>query len=732
MLFVMVLVSVLPALGIILHYGLAARESAFGQAAAETERMVHGLAVIQQRTTEATRQILHTLSIMPEVRMMNKDAVSRLLRQIIAGNPLYTNMALTDARGQVVAFARPFQSPDLSDRKHFREAFRYRRFAAGEFIRSRSTQSPAFAFACPVIGTRGDTVGVLTAALDLERFSEFFSAEKMPEDAFLGITDHKGLRLYRTVTSSTFPLGSPVSPSVWDAAQEAGDVGVVMKSGSDGKKRVVAFHKLRLAPEEPPYMTFFVGLPEEVVGADAARSMWTSVALLASAGVLALLGAFVAETLILKPKVQALVQAAERFRVGDYERGTGVDHGSGELGLVADALDRMATETRRALESLRAARDAAEDASRTKSEFLANMSHEIRTPLNGVLGMLHLLGTTAPSAEQAGYIETAVRSTNRLTRLLSDILDLARIESRKLVIREDVFAVADLVQGIEDIFAVQARDRGLRLAVRVDPAISPHLLGDEARLRQILFNLVGNAIKFTQEGSVEVGFDLVPATGEAPARVRFTVMDTGVGIPPERLSEIFEPFTQVENAHVRIHQGAGLGLAIVRRLVDLMGGELAIDSVQGEGTTVRVSLALEAADSPRGGENTPEASRRSAGLRVLLAEDDDVNRMAMQGLLGKLGCHVTSVGNGQEAVDRLRSEGADLVFMDVQMPVMDGLQATRAIRDELGSAVPIVAMTAYAMLGDRERFLEGGMSDYVSKPVGLEELGRVLEKWARG
>ena len=731
MLFILVLISVLPALGIILHYGLSARDAAFRQAEAEMARLVHGVALIQQRTTEATRQVLLTLSVMPEVRKLNKDDTSRLLRQVMEGNPYYTNMALTDARGQVVAAARGFLNADLSDRKHYREAFRHMRFAAGEFIRSRSSQRPAFAFACPVMGQGAEIVGVLTAALDLERFDEFFSSEKMPDQAFMGIADHQGLRLYRTETSPTFKLGSPISAQVWEESLKGGDSGVFVRQGSDGRNRIIAFRKLRLDSSQAPYMTFFVGMPESVIGADAARSMWASVGLLSLAALLALLGAGIAERIVLQPKVRALVDAAERFRLGDYDGGTGMDSGAGEFGLVADALDRMARETRQALESLRAARDAAEDASRTKSEFLANMSHEIRTPLNGVTGMLQLLQTISSSPEQDRYIEMAMRSTNRLTRLLSDILDLSRIESRKLVIREEVFAVADVVQGIRDIFEAQARDKGLRLGIRVDPAIGPHLLGDEARLRQILFNLVGNAIKFTQAGSVDIGFDREAGSGETPGRIRFSVRDTGVGIPRERLAEIFEPFAQIENSHVRTHQGAGLGLAIVRRLVELMGGELNVDSEPGQGTTVEVTLPLSPVDPPSKTEGAPEAGALRQGLRVLLAEDDAVNRLAMRGLLGKLGCEVSSVGNGQEAVDLLRRQEVDLVFMDVQMPVMDGLEATRAIRNEFGAALPVVAMTAYAMLGDRERFLDSGMDDYVSKPVSLEDLKRVLEKWGR-
>ncbi|MDP3431249.1 MAG: response regulator, partial [Desulfomicrobium sp.] len=269
------------------------------------------------------------------------------------------------------------------------------------------------------------------------------------------------------------------------------------------------------------------------------------------------------------------------------------------------------------------------------------------------------------------------------------------------------------------------RDKGLRLDMRIDPRIPAHLFGDEARLRQILFNLVGNAIKFTPHGLVEVNFALISSPGESPCLIRCTVLDTGVGIPGERLKDIFEPFIQVDGSHVRTHQGAGLGLAIVRRLVDLMHGQLSIESTPGEGTTVGVTLPFTAGSAPARARSSV-ADEDFRGCRFLLVEDDSVNRMAMERILAKLGCTVLSAGNGREALEMLGREKVDLVFMDVQMPVLDGMEATRIIREKMQLSVPIVAMTAYAMAGDRERFLSCGMDDYVSKPVDVARLRQVI------
>jgi signal transduction histidine kinase/ActR/RegA family two-component response regulator len=725
MFFSLVLLAVLPALGIILYNGLESRGDAVLHARQELVRIVTALAEAQTRTTDVTRQTLAILAIMDEVRDRDMATCAGIFARILQHNPLYTNIALTDTSGDILVSAVPMAFPSLADRKHFKDALRTKAFSSGEYIVSRATAVSSFPFAYPIIDEQGEVSGVLTVALDLSKFHSFFHGQHLPAGSFLGITDHQGRRIFRSHVDATFPLGSFVSPEAWRSAQEGGERGTFVSKGSDGLSRISAFHKIRLERDAPDYMTIFIGMPEAAIGADARKAMGTGLILSACAAVLALAMAWIAERVFITPRIRSLVLAAERFRTGNFGTPTGVNHEAGELGLLASALDRMAQERQLALDELRKAKDSAEDASRSKTEFLANMSHEIRTPLNGVLGMLQLLESTRPNAEQREYVETAIRSTNRLTRLLSDILDLSRIESNKLVIQEDNFAVADVRQSILDIFAAPAREKGLRFEVRMDPRIPAHLFGDEARLRQILFNLVGNAIKFTQNGLVEVNLALASAPGHSPCLVRCTVIDTGVGIPSERLKDIFEPFIQVEGSSVRTHQGAGLGLAIVRRLADLMHGQLSIESTPGEGTTVGVTL-------PFGIGSAPVRTRRSAkeelvdGCRVLLVEDDAVNRMAMERILAKLGCSVVGAGNGREALDALGREKFDIVFMDVQMPVMDGMEATRVIREELGLAVPVVAMTAYAMAGDRERFLSCGMDDYVSKPVDMGRLRQVV------
>ncbi|PKN43489.1 MAG: hybrid sensor histidine kinase/response regulator [Deltaproteobacteria bacterium HGW-Deltaproteobacteria-18] len=722
MLFGLALLSVLPALGIILHNGLQSRDDAFRHAEDELIRIITALAGVQQRTSEATRQTLVTLSLMDRVQSQDVDGCISIFKRILLHNLHYTNMALTDREGTVLASAVPMSFDSLADRKHFRDALRTKDFAPGEFIVSRGTAVPSFPFAYPILDDQGQVESILTVALDLGRFHPFLGGQRLPDQSFLCIADHVGRRIFRSRVDESFPLGAFISPDAWEASRQGGESGVFFSRDSDGLSRMNAFYKIRHADGAQPYMTIFVGVPEASIGADAQRALQTGLFLSACAALLALALAWAAQRVFFMPRIRALVMAAERFRTGDYCASTGVSHDAGELGLLAEALDRMALERQIAQDDLRKAKDAAEDASRSKSEFLANMSHEIRTPLNGVLSMLQLLQTTSPNAEQQEYVEAAIRSTNRLTRLLSDILDLSRIESNKLVIQEESFALADVQQSILDIFGVLAREKGVRLDVRLDPRIPAHLFGDEVRLRQILFNLVGNAVKFTPKGRVEVSFVLVSAAGESPCQIRCTVQDSGVGIPSERLKDIFEPFIQVDGSCVRTHQGAGLGLAIVRRLVDLMHGQLQIQSVPGEGTSVGVTLPFAVGSGSHARVQRRSRDEDFAGRRFLLVEDDSVNRMAMERILAKFGCEVISAVNGREAVEILGRERVDLVFMDVQMPVMDGMEATRIIREKLGQDVPIVAMTAYAMAGDRERFLQAGMDSYISKPVDMGHL----------
>jgi len=379
------------------------------------------------------------------------------------------------------------------------------------------------------------------------------------------------------------------------------------------------------------------------------------------------------------------------------------------------------------------AKEAAEAASQAKSEFLANMSHEVRTPINGFMGMLQLLQSTPLDAEQTEYVELARQSCTRLTRLLSDILDLSRVEAGKLSLQAKPFALAEVLDQVKGIFRPMAKQAGLRFECHLDPAVSGLVLGDSVRLEQVLMNLLGNAFKFTHSGSVTLEAYRLPPRAPGQCRVLFTIADTGIGIPDADIGKLFKPFSQVSEGFTRKYQGAGLGLVICKRLVELLGGTIAVDSEPGVGTTIFFCCTFQTQDAPQQapGDDAPQLAQALAGRRILVAEDDRVSALVAARLLAKAGAEPTVVEDGQQALDALRREPFDLTLMDVQMPVLDGVEATRAIRNgaagEAARTMPVLAMTAYAMTGDADAFLAAGMDGYVSKPATLEDLTRAVQ-----
>ncbi|QJB56075.1 PAS domain S-box protein [Pseudodesulfovibrio sp. zrk46] len=396
---------------------------------------------------------------------------------------------------------------------------------------------------------------------------------------------------------------------------------------------------------------------------------------------------------------------------------------------IALAIERKAMER-----DLLVAKEQAEAASQSKSEFLANMSHEVRTPLNGVLGMLQLAQTTDLTEEQRDYVDTALSSGRSLLAIINDILDFSKIEAGKMDVINETFSPAALVDEVLASFRGQARDKGLTLASEVGDEMPALVEGGKGRLRQVLFNLVGNSVKFTDAGRVAIAVHPLRLDPDnRVVRLLFEVGDSGIGIPDNKLKDIFEPFTQVDGSYMRRHQGTGLGLGIVKRLVRLMNGSIEVFSKEGEGTSVYVALNFRYDPDAQVSRRTSGPCVPGAGLKLLVVEDNRVNRLLAVGMLEKLGHKAEMASGGWEALEKLQANVYDAVFMDIQMPGMDGVETTTKIREsKIGSSIdpniPVIAMTAHAMVGDRETFLMAGMNDYIAKPVEMDEIRAALAR----
>ncbi|MGK0240546.1 MAG: signal transduction histidine kinase/DNA-binding NarL/FixJ family response regulator, partial [Candidatus Pelagisphaera sp.] len=437
--------------------------------------------------------------------------------------------------------------------------------------------------------------------------------------------------------------------------------------------------------------------------------------------------------------IRAITKAAQRVANGDLDARTDVvlSRAPYELKIFAMTFNEMLSDLQIKTNQLSQALAKAEEGSRTKSQFMAMMSHEIRTPMYGVLGVLELLEDTELDDEQKEYLSVAQSSGNSLMNIINDILDYSQLEAGRLEINAVLFDVTHTVEEVNLLFKPIVDTKGLKFETIIGNEVPAYLHGDLQRIRQVLCNLIGNAVKFTEHGSISTSIEYT-AINNSIGILKISITDTGIGIPKVKQGELFEDFTQGDPSYSRKFGGTGLGLAISRRLTKLMGGEIGVQSVEGKGSIFWFHVPIAVAGSDPGAyEELPKvlaaspAERKTQRLNILVVDDTPTNGLVARKMLEKLGHSVDAALSGLEAIEAVTARRYDLVFMDISMPEMDGLKATAAIRDFDAPTgdVPIIALTAYAMKGDRERFILAGMDDYLSKPMVRAQMLRVLDEW---
>jgi signal transduction histidine kinase/ActR/RegA family two-component response regulator len=539
-------------------------------------------------------------------------------------------------------------------------------------------------------------------------------------------------------------MGKPVPTESRNQEMRAdtGDKGAFVRLGPDGVERLYA--RTRLSHFD---LVAGAGVPIKTILAKSEMGFRHSAFTALVVGLLGLLVAAYAARRLTAP-LRSLGESARALAAG--EPGARADESlPGEFRPLAVEFNRM-IDARNAVESSRRAQAAAEAANHAKSEFLAHMSHEIRTPMNAILGLTDLTLRSQLTPQQRRYLSQAQTAASSLLGIINDILDFSKIEAGKLELEARDFPLESVLERVRNIVGFNAHDKGLQLVTCVNAGVPPVLVGDALRLQQVLVNLCGNAVKFTESGEVTMVVEKLGTTPDQRAELRFSVRDTGPGMTAQQVAALFTPFTQGDASTTREFGGTGLGLAIAKQLVELMGGDIGVRSTPDQGSEFYFTVAFAAGANDARSQHAPAQPARTAaalaaetwavngvptalaGARILLVEDNELNRIVANDLLTHVaGAEIEIATNGQEALERIAEATFDLVLMDVQMPLMDGYEATMRIRQNPSlRSLPIVAMTAHAMQSDRERCIAVGMNAYVTKPFDPMELFAVLAQWA--
>ncbi len=764
--FLLVLLAVMPAIAIQTYNEYDLRKSREDDIRNKTVQITRQFGEEMGEIREGARQYLQVLSQLPSVNSLKGEDCARLLETLNSRTPYYSMLGVADASGNVRCVSRPTSLTSVADFEFFKRAMAQTDLAVGNYWVDPANGVKQIHFGLQFSESDGSSaVGVVFAGLDLRWLSEHLKERGLTPTQSILIADRLGNIIARLPNGDQL-VGKNMRTG-HAGIMDGNTAGWEEAKGVDGVERIFGYVPPALPPRD-----FFLSAGESKAAAFASIEQVTQrgIFLILVGLLLAMYAAWLGGRIFIQRPVRALLQVTAEWRNGNYAaRGQIKDHRS-ELGRLGVAFNEMAeavavrhTAQLHAEDRLHELNNTLEErveertrelvaANRAKAQFLANMSHEIRTPMNGIIGMVELLLLTNLEPRQQVYVEMAQRSADMLLSLITSILDLSRIEAGKFELETKDFDLREILQDVTYMQGAIADQKGLRLSLSLSTNVPTALVGDPVRVSQLINNLVGNAIKFTDKGDIAVDVVLKEANANT-ALIQFAVQDTGIGISEADQAVIFNAFTQADSSDTRRFTGSGLGLSICKELCAMMGGDIEVSSQVGIGSTFRFTarFGLQAKSlspidvrsgvvakhqtitdhsAPRDNEPIAPAPRHCA----LVVEDNSINARVTVGMLESLGWAAETAGDGMEALDAHARRHYDIILMDCQMPKMDGFEATSVIREReaAGSArTTIVALTATADQNFRERCLDAGMDEYLSKPFSRQQIADILTVAAR-
>ena len=725
-LYFIVILAILPALGIIVYSGMESRARAIEDMRGKGADVLNSLAAQHQMLTETTRILLMTLSQLEAVRNADGPQTTEILQNLLASHSVYANILLADKNGAIIASAHPLRSlENVADAPYIIDAARTRGFIVDAVAPDPATGLTGFPYAMPVMDTyTGRVQATLVAFLKPESNVED-AGEMVPGGAniLIHLRDKLGALAY------VYPPEAASGGAAYEQSARSEIVARDVPSGTltlmdrSGRDYMLSYERVTAQGMDTPYLTIEISLARSAAYAEANVVLMRDLLFLALATMAALAIAYLMGSKMLVVPIQGLVAAACSLAGGNLTTRTAVWDIRGEMGQLAATFDEMAAALETRNHELVSAKTAADAANMAKSEFLANMSHEIRTPMNAVIGMAYLALKTKLSPKQHTYVSKIYAAANTLLGIINDILDFSKIESGQLGMESSDFKLDDILDNIAVLVSQKADEKGLEVLFGVDSNVPTALVGDPLRLGQVLTNLLNNAVKFTEKGEIIVSCTLDAALGEK-VRLRFMVKDTGIGMTQEQQARLFTAFTQADGSITRRFGGTGLGLTITKRLLEMMGGGIQVLSEEGKGTTVTFTATF-------GLPRAQDGERRSGKgdmARILVVDDNEPARRMMRNILSDMNFRADMAASSTEAFVMLWQEDAEdpyrIVLMDWRMPVMDGIEATWRLRTELNlvNVPPVFITTALGRSEILQQAEKAGAVGVLYKPINKSTL----------